>query len=129
MRQIIVDPKLQEKLIPNWEFGCRRVTPGLPYLKAVQEPNVNVIRENIVKITKVGIKTEDGDEHPVDTIVCATGFNTSFLRFEIVGRKSRTLAELWQERGPEAYLGTAIAGLPNYFSTLRLENSTVRTLT
>ncbi|VZH93959.1 unnamed protein product, partial [Fusarium fujikuroi] len=102
-----------------WELGCRRLTPSLPYLKAIQEPNVNVIRTGIRRITEKGIETEDGELHEVDTLICATGFNTSFSsRFNIVGRNGVSLRTMWKARGPEAYLGMAIAGLPNYFTLL-----------
>ncbi|KAM5353392.1 hypothetical protein ACJ41O_000042 [Fusarium nematophilum] len=116
MRGAISSPELQEKLIPRWELGCRRLTPSLPYLKAVQQPNVDIIREGIRRITETGVETEDGNVHEVDVLICATGFNTSFSsRFNIVGRNGHSLKEMWKARGPEAYLGMAISGLPNYF--------------
>ncbi|KAF4999873.1 hypothetical protein FDECE_11372 [Fusarium decemcellulare] len=119
MKGAIASPQLQEKLIPSWELGCRRLTPSLPYLKAVQEPNVDVIRTGIRKITETGIETDDGKLHKTDVLICATGFNTSFSsRFKIIGRGGLSLKEMWKARGPEAYLGTAIAGLPNYFTLL-----------
>jgi cation diffusion facilitator CzcD-associated flavoprotein CzcO len=134
MSSAIASPELREKLIPrygislfptssfltlsdSWELGCRRLTPSLPYLKAIQEPNVNVIRTGIRKITEKGIETDDGEIHQVNVLICATGFNTSFSsRFNIVGRNGTSLRTMWKARGPEAYLGMAIAGLPNYFS-------------
>lgn len=115
MRQTIVSPELQKKLIPSWELGCRRITPGLPYLKAVQQPNVNVVREPIERISEKGIWTTVG-LHQVDVLICATGFDTSFDRFQIVGIDGVTLRDKWKAQGPEAYLGTAVAGFPNYFS-------------
>ncbi|KAH6677855.1 hypothetical protein F5X68DRAFT_245606 [Plectosphaerella plurivora] len=105
MRGAIKSPELQEKLIPSWELNCRRLTPSLPYLNAVQQPNVDVVRTGIRRITGNGVETEDGQLREADVLVCATGFNTSFSsRFEIVG--------------PEAYLGLAVAGLPNYFTIM-----------
>ncbi|RKL19310.1 hypothetical protein BFJ68_g3584 [Fusarium oxysporum] len=119
MSSAIASPELRGKLIPSWELGCRRLTPSLPYLKAIQEPNVNVIRTGIRRITEKGIETDDGEVHEVDTLICATGFNTSFSsRFNIVGRNGVSLRTMWKTRGPEAYLGMAIAGLPNYFTLL-----------
>jgi cation diffusion facilitator CzcD-associated flavoprotein CzcO len=145
MKKAIASPELQRKLIPrlvtfsfgllpcpfqsldeqyqlicafSWELGCRRLTPGLPYLNAVQQTNVNVIRDGIKRITEVGIETDNGQVNEVDVIICATGFITSFSsRFNIVGHHGRTLKDMWKHRGAEAYLGTAIAGLPNYYST------------
>ncbi|KAJ4262903.1 hypothetical protein NW762_006516 [Fusarium torreyae] len=120
MKSAIISPELREKLIPKWELGCRRLTPSLPYLKAIQEPNVNVIRTGIRRITEAGIETKDGEIHQTDVLICATGFNTSFSsRFNIIGRQGLSLRSMWKARGPEAYLGLAIAGLPNYFSKTR----------
>lgn len=100
----------------SWELGCRRITPGLPYLQAVQQSNVDVIRCGIVELTDQGIVTDNHELHNLDVIICATGFNTSFNRYEIIGRDGVSLSNRWQLRGPEAYLGTTVAGFPNYFS-------------
>lgn len=117
MAWILVQSKLTvSRFDCRWELGCRRITPGLPYLNAVQQPNVNVVREGIERISEEGVWTGQ-TLHKVDILICATGFNTSFDWYEIVGRGGETLTEKWKNaQGPEAYLGTAIAGLPNYFS-------------
>jgi hypothetical protein len=102
--------------IIRWELGCRRLTPGLPYLKAVQESNVHIERCPITRITTKGIETADGVLHAVDAIVCATGFNTSFsARYNIIGREAKDLGHLWKKQAPEAYMGLAVSGFPNYF--------------
>ena len=112
-------PELQEKLIPKWELGCRRLTPGKPYLEAVLKGNVHVERTPIESICESGVLTTDGKVHKLDVLVCATGFDTSFnARYRIAGRSGRTLQESWSQNGPEAYFGLAVAGLPNYFTLL-----------
>lgn len=60
------DPDLCEKLIPKWELGCRRVTPGQGYLEAFLRPNVGLTQSPIRKITKNSIITEDGKEQEFD---------------------------------------------------------------
>jgi NADH dehydrogenase FAD-containing subunit len=37
------------------------------------QENVRLVTETIAEITETGIKTKDGKEYPVDTIVYATG--------------------------------------------------------
>jgi cation diffusion facilitator CzcD-associated flavoprotein CzcO len=82
----------------------------------VQEPNVHIERCAINRTTAKGIETADGVLHEFDAIVCATGFNTSFsARYDIVGRESKNLKQLWQKNAPEAYMGLAVSGFPNYF--------------
>lgn len=40
MRQRLSEnPQLIEKLIPKYDIGCRRLSPGDGYLEALQQPN------------------------------------------------------------------------------------------
>lgn len=41
-------PELAGQLIPAWDVGCRRLTPGVGYLEALCEDNVEVIRTEYV---------------------------------------------------------------------------------
>ncbi|CAI7593882.1 unnamed protein product [Penicillium viridicatum] len=71
------DQELCDKLIPHYELGCRRATPGDGYLEALREKNAKVNVNPIVQITESGIQTTH--EHTeFDIIVCATGFDVSF---------------------------------------------------
>lgn len=109
------DPELCEKLIPKWELGCRRVTPGDGYLESFLRPNVHLTNSPIVKIDETGIVTEDGKHQDFDVIVCATGFDISQIPpYPVVGRNGATLAEKWKDE-PESYLSLACPSFPNYF--------------
>jgi cation diffusion facilitator CzcD-associated flavoprotein CzcO len=71
------DQELCDKLIPHYELGCRRATPGDGYLEALREKNARVNVNPIVQITESGIQTTH--EHTkFDIIICATGFDVSF---------------------------------------------------
>ncbi|KAE8162972.1 putative flavin-binding monooxygenase [Aspergillus tamarii] len=108
------NPELVKTLIPTYEIGCRRVSPGEGYLEAIQENNARVTLSKINRITPNGIEADEGEEE-FDLIVCATGFNNSFIPpWELVGRDGRRLAEEWKDK-PEAYFATCAAGVPNYF--------------
>lgn len=72
------DPYLCEKLIPSYELGCRRVSPGEGYLEALTKPNVYPVFEGVKRITKTGIDTESGHVD-LDVIVLATGFDCEYL--------------------------------------------------
>ncbi|KAF4888038.1 FAD-binding monooxygenase moxY [Colletotrichum fructicola] len=113
MRSLIRDVALQERLIPKFEAGCRRINPGEQYLLTLQEPNVEPVFESIEKITATGI-VAGGVEYPVDVLIAATGFNTTFRpRFPIIGRDGKNLQEVWSE-SPTSYCGTGVSGFPNY---------------
>jgi cation diffusion facilitator CzcD-associated flavoprotein CzcO len=60
------DPVLCSKLIPKWELGCRRITPGPGYLESFLRPNCHLTDSAITQVTKKGLKTADGKEHEVD---------------------------------------------------------------
>lgn len=107
------DEELAKEFIPKWRVGCRRLTPGEGYLEALQAKNCNYTWSPIERITPKGIVTKDG-ECEFDAIVCATGFDVSFVpRWKIRGRGGKNL-DAWRE-SPEAYLGIHAPDMPNYF--------------
>ncbi|KAL4769731.1 hypothetical protein BDW60DRAFT_224760 [Aspergillus nidulans var. acristatus] len=111
-----MDPDLREKLIPDFDVGCRRVTPGDGYLEALQEPNVEVVRTRIQEVTPEGVVTADGKLYAVDVIIAATGYDTSYVPpFPLIGRNGVDLGKRWAQKGAEAYLTCAVPDMPNYF--------------
>lgn len=51
------------------DVGCRRLTPGIGYLAPFCEDNVNVIRDDIMRVCERGVITSDGVEHEVDVLI------------------------------------------------------------
>ncbi|KAJ5740221.1 hypothetical protein N7493_000093 [Penicillium malachiteum] len=108
---------LEGVLIPQWSVGCRRITPGVSYLESLGTENVNVVYGNIDAVTPLGC-VSGGREYPVDVLICATGFDTTFRpRFPIIGPKGNNLQDEWQNE-PQSYFGIAAAGIPNYLMFL-----------
>lgn len=113
MKNLIKDEDLQKRLIPSFEVGCRRINPGESYLVALQKPNVQAVFEPIEAIAKDGILV-GGQVRRADVLIAATGFDTTFRpRFPIIGRENNNLQDLW-ESTPVSYMGTGVAGFPNY---------------
>lgn len=109
------DEELAGKLIPDWEVGCRRATPGPGYLEALTRENVSLVTEGIERVTASGIRTKSGREVELDAIVCATGFDVSHRPpWPLVGRGGRSLAEHWKEE-PYSYLSLMASGFPSFF--------------
>lgn len=82
------------------------------------EDNVSFIRDRISKITEKGVVTEDGKEHEIDVLVCATGFYASTAPpFPVKGLDGQTLQDHWADRATN-YLSLATDGFPNYFLML-----------
>ncbi|OQD79940.1 hypothetical protein PENANT_c041G06287 [Penicillium antarcticum] len=118
METALQDPNLAEKLIPNWAVGCRRLTPGTGYLKSLTDQKTQVVYGDIAKISQHGCVTSDGKEYPVDVLICATGFDTTFKpRFPLVGPHGRQLSDDWKDE-PRGYFGVAASGYPNYYMFL-----------
>ena len=119
MRQRLAGkPELAELLIPDFPPLCKRLTPGPGYLEALTAPHVNVISERISNIDAEGVVTADGVSHPVDAIVCATGFETSpGAGFPIYGRDGINLRNKYAVR-PKSYLGVCTDNFPNFFQSL-----------
>lgn len=108
------NPHLIEKLIPEYEIGCRRLSPGDGYLEAMQAPNARFCFDPITRVTEGGIMTNSGEEE-FDLIVCATGFDTSFVpAWDLVGRGGRRLDKESRDV-PQAYFSLCAPGMPNYF--------------
>ncbi|KAF0637907.1 hypothetical protein FPSE5266_03749 [Fusarium pseudograminearum] len=109
------DPYLCAKLVPTFEVGCRRLSPGDNYLEAIQKDNVTLEFDPIKEITESGITTLS-KSHEFDIIVCATGFEVSFRPgWKVIGKNGASLAEQWKD-APEAYLGVMAGNMPNYFT-------------
>lgn len=109
------DERLTSKIIPSFNLGCRRMTPGSGYLESLTKENVQVVTESAIRFTKDGVVDESGKEHKVDVVICATGFDVSFTpHFKVTGRDGADLKEQFGDR-PEAYLGITARNFPNLF--------------
>lgn len=118
LRRQITDPALRRKVTPDYVIGCKRAIFSDAYLPALDKANVDVVTSGIEEVRRRSIVTRDGCEIPVDTIIFGTGFEQVpgvYDRF--VGREGHTLADLYRKR-PQAYLGTTVAGFPNFFCTI-----------
>lgn len=111
------DPELRAKLTPTYNPGCKRLLPSNDWYPAIQQPNVDLVTEKIVEIRPDAVVTADGEAHRADTLILGTGFRVlDNPMFEHVrGADGRSLVEHWATTGPQAYLGTTIAGFPNLF--------------
>jgi cation diffusion facilitator CzcD-associated flavoprotein CzcO len=61
----------------------------------------------------------DGVEHRADTIIFGTGFRVTDppIGDSVIGRNGATLADVWHG-SPQAHLGLAVNGFPNFFLLL-----------
>ena len=121
IREIVNDPDTAERLLPrDHPFSSKRALIDTNYFDTYNRDNVDLVDIRhfpIEEITPTGLRTADGQEYEVDTIVFATGYDAmtgTFFNIDIAGREGRQLREKWSE-GPTTYLGVATADFPNMF--------------
>lgn len=119
LEQCVKDPVLRAKLLPKFQFGCKRVLISDDYWQTFSRENVSLVTDPIEEIQSSGIATRDGTVHALDAIVFATGFalNIASAPFPVTGRGGRSLHETWS-RGATAYKGMTISGFPNWFTLM-----------
>ena len=112
----VADPEVRELLRPDHPIGCKRQIRSSTWYPTLCRDDVRVVPEKIGHLTELGIVTVDGEEHPLDVVILATGFQASnyLCAVEIHGRDGRSLREDWSS-GAEAYRGVAVSGYPNLF--------------
>jgi cation diffusion facilitator CzcD-associated flavoprotein CzcO len=117
LEEHIVDPELRARLTPDYEIGCKRVLITNDFYLALAKPNVELIASAVREVRKRSLVAEDGTEREVDTIIFATGFETSAspILSRIRGRGGRSIHEVWNGR-PQFYRATTITGFPNFFN-------------
>lgn len=118
-RLSVRDPKVRDALKPDYDFGCKRPTFSNEYYRAFNKPNVSLQAGGIEQITADGIRTLDGQQVDIDTLVLATGFDlwdANFPAIEVIGRGSRNLGKWWRDNRFQAYQGISVPEFPNLFN-------------
>jgi cyclohexanone monooxygenase len=112
----VADPELRAKLTPDYPAGCKRPLMSREWYPTFALPNVSLETTAIAELTERGVRTVDGVEHRVDTVVYGTGFKAAdyLASIDVYGTGGRRLRDDWSD-GAEAYLGTLITGYPNFF--------------
>ncbi len=113
---VVEDPELRAKLLPDYPWGGKRPLLSNHYYPAFNRPNLELVTDAIERITPTGIRTVDGVERPLDTLVLATGYETTKFAsvVDFVGRGGVPISEAWRD-GAQAYKGVMTSGFPNLF--------------
>ena len=112
----IPDEALRQKLIPDYELGCKRILRTDNYYPALNRDNVSLVIDGVVEITENAVVTTSGDVIEADVIIFGTGFASQNFNgeLEIVGNDGHCLSQVWSE-GAEAYLGLTVPTFSNMF--------------
>ncbi|WP_433861507.1 flavin-containing monooxygenase [Pseudomonas thivervalensis] len=110
----VPDEALRAKLVPDYEFACKRILRSDDYYPALTRENVALETAAVAEFTPEGIVDEEGKRHAFDVVIFGTGFASQAFQgdLQVVGREKQTLHSRWAE-GAEAYLGMSVPGFPN----------------
>jgi cation diffusion facilitator CzcD-associated flavoprotein CzcO len=116
MRSVLPDPEMQEKMVPNYTIGCKRILLSDNFYATMTKDNVNLISSGIAEIAATGIKAVDGELHEADIITFATGFDIQghMASIDIVGSGGVSMADLGPD-SEEAFKGAVHFNFPNYY--------------
>ena len=115
LRAQVPNRQLRRKLTPAYRFGCKRPSFSNSYFPTFLRDNVELVTDGIDRITSTGIRTVDGTEREIDTLVLATGFKVLDVPYDIHGVDGKTLLELWDRDRKQSYQGVTVYGFPNLF--------------
>ncbi|MCW2559237.1 MAG: Cyclohexanone monooxygenase [Mycobacterium sp.] len=109
-------PELIDLATPEFVFEGRRTVVSDTYYASLCNPKVTLVPHGVKGLTRTGAVDANGDEHDLDVIVLATGFDAAnYLgNYEVYGRGSAELHGVWRGE-PEAFLGMMVPGFPNFF--------------
>jgi cyclohexanone monooxygenase len=107
---------VSERLRPQHPWGCKRPLLSNDFYPAFNRPNLELVTDSIDVIRGQVIRTSDSRERRVDTLILATGYDTTKYAsvIDVVGQNGATLGDVWWD-GAQAYLGITTAGFPNFF--------------
>jgi cation diffusion facilitator CzcD-associated flavoprotein CzcO len=121
IRSQVKDPVVREQLTPRYGFGCKRPSMSNDYYATFNRANTHLITDPIERITATGIRTADGVHRDIDTLILATGYQTTEPEnappIPIRGRGDRSLGAFWAQERFQAYEGVSNPGFPNLFMT------------
>ncbi|MDB5374606.1 MAG: flavin-containing monooxygenase, partial [Belnapia sp.] len=116
-RELDDDPALLAKVVPPYPPYGKRMLRDNHWYRMLKQPNVALVTERIARISADAIHTADGQSHPADVLVYATGFQAGRMLWpmEIRGRDGVSLRDIWGDDDPRAYLGVTVPRFPNFF--------------
>ncbi|WP_253876089.1 DUF4873 domain-containing protein [Mycobacterium asiaticum] len=109
---VTVFPHAPRRIVTDLQYWPARARNRLRRRRRAQRPGPQ-LGATIGAVTSTGIRTVDGVEHPVDTIIYGTGFALGAER-ALVGSRGLTLRDVWTD-GMEPFFGVAVRGFPNCF--------------
>ena len=111
------NPELLAKVVPPYPPYGKRMLRDNHWYRMLTQPHVDLISESIDHIVEDGIVTSDGNKHPAEVLILATGFQAGRMMqpMAVHGQDNVTLTELWGDDNPRAHIGITVPKFPNLF--------------
>ena len=115
IRKAVNDLALQEALIPDTPYGCKRGLVSDDFYPALNRDNVELVAEGLKEVTPAGIVTSGGKAIDADVIIYCTGYRIQdFDRIEVVGVGGQVMGDV-MAKDPRSHKGITVPDFPNYF--------------
>jgi 4-hydroxyacetophenone monooxygenase len=116
-KQLKNRPDLIAKAMPDYPPFGKRILLDNGWFATLQRDNVSLVTEYVTEVTPTGVIDGAGNEHEVDVIVWATGFQAArfISSLSVYGAGGADLRDVWNDDDPRAFLGVSVPGFPNFF--------------
>ena len=74
LRAVVQRSRHPPALVPRYGIMAKRPVISSTFLPALNDPNTRLVTTPIERITRDGVRTVDGRDHPADLLVLATGY-------------------------------------------------------
>lgn len=112
MRKNVGDNIDHAEVMPKAPFGCSRSLFSSEYFPTLRLENVH-LTSAVQEVGERSVLDKDGNWHPADNLILATGYNRFERNFDIFGRRGISIFEQWEKKGPLALMGVFIENMPN----------------
>lgn len=111
---------LFDKVTPDYPPFGKRMLLDNGWFRTVARPDVDLVTERLAKVSGSTLTGGDGSVRDADVLILATGFKATAVlsSFELRGRGGLNVSDAWEGDDARAYLGTTVAGFPNFFTLL-----------
>lgn len=109
-------PELIPLLRPDYPFNGKRPVINDTFYPGLCRQDVTLVPRAVAALEPGSVVDVDGQRHPVDAVVLATGFAASeYLKdLQVVGVAGQSLHDTWAG-DPQALAGITVPGFPNFF--------------
>jgi 4-hydroxyacetophenone monooxygenase len=105
------------KTLPDYPPFGKRILLDNGWYRMLLRDNVTLVNGAVTEVREHALVTQSGEEHDLDVIIWATGFDVAhyLASLEVRGRGGISLRDVWNDDDPRAYLGVSVPGFPNLF--------------